>query len=260
MSECTMPLLLFRLKDGYYCLSTRYVKEVQTLERVVRLPDMPATVRGYITVRGQVMPVVDTRLLLGLSEYALDVSTLVETLERREEDHHRWLDALEASLRDGHPFRLARDPHACAFGKWYDQYQTDDFRLALKLRAFDAPHRYIHALADHLLGLCDQGAQEEALRLLEEARLGAFTSLITLFTETRTLLQTRMNEVVIVLALHNRLLGLVVDKIEAVKDIEDTFSPLPQATRDSRSFISGIAKAAHQGRMVMMLDPTRFNL
>jgi hypothetical protein len=47
----------------------------------------------------------------------------------REQDHRNWLAELEACVREHRPFGMARDPHQCKFGLWYDRYKTEDRRL-----------------------------------------------------------------------------------------------------------------------------------
>ena len=49
---------------------------------------------------------------------------LIQLFTEKEKDHHDWLNALEESIVDGVPFTKAKDPHQCAFGKWYDKFQT----------------------------------------------------------------------------------------------------------------------------------------
>jgi len=55
------------------------------------------------------------------------------------------LTELEASWREQRPFKMARDPHACRFGLWYDRYQTDNNLLKMTLKKMDEPHQIIHA-------------------------------------------------------------------------------------------------------------------
>ena len=57
--------LIFRCNGILYAISTDYVMEVFTSVDVTKVPMMPEYVSGVINLRGQIVPIVDFRLLLG---------------------------------------------------------------------------------------------------------------------------------------------------------------------------------------------------
>lgn len=63
MSE---PVLLLPVHGDRYAVPLGMVQEVLEPRRVTRLPDAPPTVLGILNVRGVVVGVVDTGVLLGL--------------------------------------------------------------------------------------------------------------------------------------------------------------------------------------------------
>jgi chemotaxis signal transduction protein len=135
---------------------------------------------------------------LGLKSRYSDCDELLEMLPQRLKDHVSWMDALESSIQTGAPFTKARDPHECAFGKWYYGYKTNDSRLSLLLREFEKPHATIHALADQLLGLVEAGRIPEAKRAFESAKGATLPVLQKLFNDTiQRLLDMRRRIVII---------------------------------------------------------------
>ncbi len=58
-------------------------------------------------------------------------------MRQREEDHRNWLNELEKSVKEKSEFRLARDPHKCAFGRWYYSYRSDSPWMTAVLRKFE---------------------------------------------------------------------------------------------------------------------------
>lgn len=60
-----------RLADFLFAVSAGDVREILRAERIVRIPDAPAAVRGVITLRGRVLPVVDLRRRLGFPQTEL---------------------------------------------------------------------------------------------------------------------------------------------------------------------------------------------
>lgn len=58
--------LSFRLNDGVYALPLRQVREIVGLPAITRLPNTPSFLRGVISLRGAIVPVVDLREQLEL--------------------------------------------------------------------------------------------------------------------------------------------------------------------------------------------------
>jgi hypothetical protein len=82
---------------------------------------------------------------LGHLPFRDGVEAFCVVLGQRQQDHMKWLTESEASVAENRPFALTTDPHACAFGRWYDNFHTDDPWLAAAVRKLDAPRRRIHA-------------------------------------------------------------------------------------------------------------------
>ena len=57
--------LIFRSSGILYAMSTDYVMEIFTSVDITKVPMMPEYVSGVINLRGQIVPIVDFRLLLG---------------------------------------------------------------------------------------------------------------------------------------------------------------------------------------------------
>ena len=57
--------LIFRSSGVLYAMSTDYVMEIFTSVDITKVPMMPEYVSGVINLRGQIVPIVDFRLLLG---------------------------------------------------------------------------------------------------------------------------------------------------------------------------------------------------
>lgn len=58
-------LLVFRVGAEYYGLPIENVREVERVTRVTPVPGAPRLVRGLVNLRGEILPLVDMRLLLG---------------------------------------------------------------------------------------------------------------------------------------------------------------------------------------------------
>ena len=190
----------------------------QELTGLHRTPLRSPGLLGVVEYRGTPMAVYNFAKLLGMRSGVEEKEALIETLTVREQDHIDWVDALARSLREDVPFTKARDPDQCAFGKWYAQFTTRDDNLAEILERLDAPHRRIHALADELLALKEQGRVEEALERLEIERVTTLATLRKNLEHARNQIRGTLRPVVLNLTLDglNPLVGVQIDEVNNV--------------------------------------------
>jgi len=141
------PLVTFLIKENQYAISAKYVCNMVAVPPTRPVPHAPSYVRGIINLRGKVLPLIDLRSRLGFGSKITELTDFTTMLAKREQDHKNWLNELEASIVEKREFTLTTDPHKCAFGKWYDNYETNDLSARAILRKFDRPHRRIHAIA-----------------------------------------------------------------------------------------------------------------
>ncbi|MFQ5645038.1 MAG: CZB domain-containing protein, partial [Thiogranum sp.] len=151
----------FWVGDSLFAINLEQVLSVEQDSSAIQ-PD-PFEGRGALGIvkhRGVPVRVFDFAEFLGVSSCSDQKEELIKTLSAREQDHIDWLNALECSIKTNEAFAKARDPHQCAFGKWYDRFHTRDEELMDILRQFNVPHKRIHSLADRLLMLKERGNAE----------------------------------------------------------------------------------------------------
>ena len=85
--------LIFRSSGVLYAMSTDYVMEIFTSVDITKVPMMPEYISGVINLRGQIVPIVDFRLLLGrypeenpcaiiLDIHGTSIGILVDTVDQ----------------------------------------------------------------------------------------------------------------------------------------------------------------------------------
>ena len=67
-SDDILELLLFRLADEEYAVDILKVQEIIRLTEITRIPRAPKLLRGVISLRGTILPIIDVRARLGLEE------------------------------------------------------------------------------------------------------------------------------------------------------------------------------------------------
>jgi purine-binding chemotaxis protein CheW len=244
--------------DIHLAIPLEAVQEVVSMPRVTAVPQVPPHVRGVINLRGSVVPLIDLRVILGvksLQEQLVEIDTL---LAARLEDHKRWVGELEACVKEGRPFKLARNPHMCAFGKWYDSYRpaNDSITFQAFWRSFDRPHQQIHEVADVALALAGQGRKDEAMALIAQKRGAELAVLIGLFSQARGVMGQTSRELAILLRRGAHVIAISVDKVQTVVRIPSTqIEPLARGQIATESpLLRRVAKAPDSSQVRLVLE------
>ena len=66
-----LKLIIFKLGREEYGMDILRVQEIKRMMGITRVPSTPSFIRGVINLRGSVLPVIDLRTRLGLTENAL---------------------------------------------------------------------------------------------------------------------------------------------------------------------------------------------
>jgi hypothetical protein len=196
------------------------VQEIFVLPKPHPMPRQSACHRGIISLRGDVMPALDLRICFGMEPAEVELDAMLNLLLERERDHVNWLNTLEQSVKNGVPFTLAKDPHQCAFGRWYYAFHSEDAVLRSGLAAFEVPHAEIHAVADQIDLLRAEGKHAECLLLLERTRAGRLAELVRLFQSLRVVVREQHREIGVRVHLFGRPASLVADRAEAVAAVD----------------------------------------
>lgn len=260
VSEMENSWVLFELDGEQYGIRTENIREMVLFTEPTKVPDYPSHMRGVINLRGMVIPVIDLRKRLGKHGFLEETDDLVSTLKARDEDHVRWLNELKASAEKDRDFTLTTDPHACAFGKWYDNFTTDNQLLQGQLKKFDQPHRSIHNVAIDVAKFRNDGKKDDALARIQYAWNEELSLLRSLFRETIKIIKENVSEIVVIVESDDMRVGFVVDKVLEVtditpSDIED--SPKIKNGVPSR-FIRGLAKVGKEVKILLSVKELIF--
>jgi chemotaxis signal transduction protein len=223
-----MPWLIVLLKGQSFALPTQEVRGLVMTPQTTLVPGTPEYVRGVMNIRGRMVPVIDLRKRLGMTPAPEEIERFCAMMDQRRQDHVNWLNELEASARERREFKLATDPHKCAFGRWYDNYKPENVWIRSLLRRFAEPHQRIHSTASEVLELQARENWEGAMGLIGRTRSGVLAKMIALFDNLQKLIRESQQEIAVVLQTDNRTFAVSVDEAVAVERFErENLGPLP---------------------------------
>ena len=220
-----LTVFTFWIGDELFAIDIDNILSVtQDMDKLLQPPVKSRGLMGVINYMDVPVAVYNFAEMLNIPSTRYIKSGLVDLLNEREQDHIDWLDALEKSLMDDIPFEKARDPHMCAFGKWYDKFKTRDEALTDIMAHFDKPHKEIHALADELLDLKENGMLDDALEKLRIARITTLGNLKKYFSHARSQIEESMHNVVINITNDGSkpLVALQIDEIHEVMNFNQS--------------------------------------
>lgn len=265
-NSTTNQWLIFTLADQKYAIHVDIVRELTpSRDHEIRpLPQTPEHVVGALSLRGKIIAVRDLRTLIGLPSLEKETLNIVQLLEQREQDHIKWISELKRSVDENREFTLARDPHKCAFGRWYDELMSDEgrlqkltnsnFTLYRLIGQLDTPHRTIHGIAEKVTRFIKAGDIEGAHRIIDITSQNELGTMMSLLGQIRELLHTLRKPLIIVLEVDQKKLGIQVDSVDSVARIQpEAIQPIPDRMGHSNLF-SGVAQLKDESGLMMMLD------
>jgi chemotaxis signal transduction protein len=250
---------IVRLAERLFAFPSMSGVEMLAMPEIRTLPRTPDRIRGLINLRGRVLPLVDLRSRLGITTAQAEMTALLQMMQDRQQDHRRWVAALEASVRENREFTLTTDPHKCAFGRWYDSYTSRNLMLAAVLRKFDEPHCRIHRSGATAVEYLAKGQREAAHDVVKGLQAKELPTMIRLFEELDLAIRDSYRETALVLADSGHTCAVSVDSIESVEPLKQkTFEPLPGIAADAtEGLIGGVARRVRNDGMVIVLDSER---
>lgn len=195
--EGQLTAITFVTSEAAFAVPLEQVLYIEKdVKRNLQVNDLDEFNHEVITFQNNTVQLYDFNRLMGSENHQQAMARLISELDVMEKQHKEWLDALELSLKENTPFTQAIDPKKCAFGIWYEKYETENEELAEVLSRFDEPHTKLHSLAKQLLDL-NKTEPEKALEILNQERSSTLAELIHLFTLTKERALTSVRPIIL---------------------------------------------------------------
>lgn len=82
----TTQFIVTQLGEEQYGIDIKLISNIVRMQKITRVPKVPAYIKGVINLRGEVIPVISLRLKMGLSDDEITKKTriIILTLEQHE--------------------------------------------------------------------------------------------------------------------------------------------------------------------------------
>jgi chemotaxis signal transduction protein len=252
--------LVFSAQD--HLLALPYFDVIQIIDSPasIVIPDMPRSIRGVFDYMGEAIPLIDTRIRLSLTSRKEEVDNFVKIFMLRKQDHLNWIANLKTAVNRDEEIKVEKDPHKCAFGKWYDTYQAHTLKLASYMKRFDVPHRAIHHLAVQVEELIREGRKEQAKVLIQAAENDELIRLIELFDGFEDQMRQSYREYALIIGNNDRKFALAVDSIKYFEKMDEIVGNVPLFGGINEGVVRGIGrKKVNEGiEDIIILDVASF--
>lgn len=80
-----IQFIVVRLGEEQYGVDIRYIDNIVRMQHITRVPKMPAYLKGVINLRGEVVPVISMRLMMGLDADEVTKSSRIIVIKLEQE-------------------------------------------------------------------------------------------------------------------------------------------------------------------------------
>jgi len=245
-------LVTFKLGLEEFAFQMERVREILRVQRPNEVPGTPKHVLGVLTVRGNILPVIDLRVMLGLSSLESEVVAEATDLCTR---FKAWLSAAVETVRSGATKLDASGAETVR--KWMAECNTSSQALMdilSKMRT--ANDRLLRGVAQTQSLIASEPAK--APEYFQQEAATSAQLVIQLLEEFQNSVKENIREDqrLIVVQTGGSLLALLVDKVREVLNMpKRQIDPPPQNLSETKNVeLSGIAKLENGKRLILLLD------
>jgi purine-binding chemotaxis protein CheW len=238
-------LVSFKIGREEFAFPMEHVREILRVQTPKEVPGAPEHLLGVLTVRGQILPIVDLRRLLRQTSFAAD---LVDACRLASTEYQAWLTQSGSGENvDLHRITAAAEQ----LRTWLSAFNSSSQSLTETLAQARGLNEHVTKQASAAAGHDAKGM--DALNKDIVASAKAIVAALHTFKEQ---VQGSIHEDqrIIVVDSNGFQLGLVVDHVNEVLGVQDDAIEAPPNVAHERGLsLSGIAKLDNGDRLILLL-------
>jgi purine-binding chemotaxis protein CheW len=245
-------MVTFRIAKEEFAFNMEHVREILRVQTPNQVPDVPDYVLGVLTVRGQILPVIDLRRLLQQGSLADEFAASCRPLR---EEYERWIDRTGKVFASGSQHRVDSSVME-HLRKWLAETNSSSQLLMEAL----AKARGLNEKVIKQLQACmkheQRGDRDAAQSCANDVLAGSRETVAALRKFEEQIAQNiQEDQRIIVVDAEGFVLGLVVDHVHEVLNVpKNLMEPPPRIASGGGMELSGVAKLDDGARLIMLLD------
>jgi purine-binding chemotaxis protein CheW len=239
-------LVSFKIGREEFAFPMEHVREILRVQTPKEVPGAPDHLLGVLTVRGQILPIVDLRRLLRQTSFAAD---LVTACRLASTDYQAWLLNGPGDNIDVHRVTAAAEQ----LRTWLSAFNSSSQSLTETLAQARGLNEHVTKQAGAAGGhdLDAKGAEAANHDIVASAK--AIVAALAKF-EGQVEGSIHEDQRIIVVDSNGFQLGLVVDHVNEVLGVQDdAIEGPPNVAHDQGVSLSGIAKLEDGNRLILLL-------
>ncbi len=245
-------MVTFRIAKEEFAFHMEHVREILRVQTPNQVPDVPDYVLGVLTVRGQILPVIDLRRLLQQRSLADEFADSCRPLR---EEYERWIEQTGTVFASGSQSRVDGSV-AERLRKWLAETNSSSQLLMEALAKARGLNEKVIKQLQLRTKHEEHGDRAAASASAGEALTGARETVAALRGFEQQIAQNiQEDQRIIVVDSEGFVLGLVVDHVHEVLNVpKNLMEPPPRITSSGGMELSGVAKLDDGARLIMCLD------
>jgi purine-binding chemotaxis protein CheW len=245
-------VVTFRIAKEEFAFHMEHVREILRVQTPNQVPDVPDYVLGVLTVRGQILPVIDLRRLLQQRSLAEEFADNCRPLR---EEYERALDrAAEIFAGD---WRQKVEPTVCLrLRQWLAETNSSSQLLMETLAQARGQNEMVIKQLQLRMKHQEHGDGDAARTCGDEVVSAGRKAVTALHKFEEQIAQNiQEDQRIIVVDADGFVLGLVVDHVHEVLNVpKNLIEPPPRIASSGGMELSGVAKLDDGARLIMLLD------
>jgi chemotaxis signal transduction protein len=245
-------VVTFRIAKEEFAFHMEHVREILRVQTPNQVPDVPDYVLGVLTVRGQILPVIDLRRLLQQGSLADEFAGSCRLMR---EEYERWIDQTGTTFA-GSSQQKADGSVTEHLRKWLTETNSSSQLLMEALAKARGLNEKVSKQLQARTKFDARGERDAAFACGEEVLSGGRETVAALRRFEQQIGENiQEDQRIIVVDAEGFVLGLVVDHVHEVLNVpKSLMEPPPRITSSGGMELSGVAKLDEGSRLIMLLD------
>lgn len=252
-----LPWLIFKVRKNNYAINTNMVISIMKMvDEFIEVPDNQNYIRGIINLRGDIIPLIDLKVLLKEKSNHERAVEFTKTIDRKIIEIREWVAAFVEKIEEDKIFSMAGSKEESEFIKWLLISKEREKGLEYHIsKILESVYKLFEYSDKYNLDVQEgkKLSRIEKKRLLFNMRDDCAEDIFSMMKESLSLYENIMQEMIIELEYEGMKAGIIVDKVDAIDTIEKELgqaklNPNMYATK----FIEGVAKTSKTSQLVLL--------